>query len=78
MKNEFENPHAITPLQKQLLFHLPFHPRDISRSKIQALYQTHCNDPDENEQSFCLGYKNNKGQEMKIENLPLHTPDQKI
>lgn len=39
--------------REQLFFHLPYHPRGISRSKLQNLYNTHCNHPDD----FGNGFK---------------------
>ena len=58
-------------IQTRLFFHIPFHPRDISRIKLQSLYQTHCNTPDERGESFCTGFKNQKGQQMKIDKLTI-------
>ena len=57
------------PKKSRLFFHIPFHPRDISRSKIHELYQEHCNKPDEHGNSFSMGLKNGKGLTVQIDQL---------
>ena len=36
----------------RLFFHLPFHPRDVSRAKIQEFYNKSCNNTDDNGESL--------------------------
>jgi hypothetical protein len=38
--------------ENQVFFHLPFHPRGITRTKIQTLYKETCKSPDNLEQDF--------------------------
>ena len=52
-------------------FHLEFHPKDISRNRIQQLYKTHCNLPDKDNNSFLTGYENKHGNLMKINKLTI-------
>lgn len=52
-------------------FHLTYHPKDISRKRIQQLYNLHCNQPDEKNKSFKLGYKNQHYNIMQIDKLTI-------
>ena len=53
----------------KMFFHLPYHPKDISRSSIQEYYTSCCNKPDENGQSFPVGIYNRHGVKMRIPHL---------
>ena len=61
--------HSNKNSMKRLFFHLPFHPREVSRAKIQEYYNRSCNLPDEYGDSFKDGCPNNQGHSMKIEQL---------
>ena len=54
---------------KRIFFHLPFHPKEISRATIQEFYNTSCNTDDMNEGSFKEGCYNHQGNKMVIEKL---------
>ena len=41
-----------TPFNKRLFFHLPYHPRDISRQRIRNEYENICESPDDLGHSF--------------------------
>ena len=45
----------------QLFFHIPYHPRDISRQCIQNTYEKTCKKKDENGESFKSGIHNVHG-----------------
>ena len=54
------------PTTNNLFFHLPYHPKDISRTTMQEYYNTCCNSVDENGQSFSVGCHNKDGNMMSF------------
>ena len=51
---------------KTLYIHLEYHPQDISRQKIRTFYESACNLPDIDNQSFNLGIRNRDDKVMTI------------
>lgn len=60
----------ITNGRRQLFFHLPYHPRSISRKKLQSLYNTHCNLPNNFDEGF-KSMKIDNGGQLEIEKLTI-------
>ena len=60
------------PLQKNTpnrIFHISYHPQDVSRKFIRNAYETICEIPDENEESFKKIEINASGEKLSIEKL---------
>ena len=55
----------------QLLFHIPYHPRDISRQRIHNFYESTCTEPDDNGDSLLHGYTNKHGGRVSFSKLTL-------
>ena len=61
--------------EKRLFFHLPFHPKDISRQQIRNMYETTCETPDKNGESMKV-FTTDRGSRFGIENMTIayHRP----
>ena len=61
--------------EKRLFFHLPFHPKDISRQQIRNMYETTCETPDKNNESMKV-FTTDRGSRFGIENMTIayHRP----
>ena len=59
----------------RLFFHLPFHPKDISRQQICNIYKTTCETPDKNGNSFKL-FKTDRGSRFVVDSMTIayHRP----
>ena len=59
----------------RLFFHLPFHPKDVSRQQIRNIYKNTCKTPDKNGNSFKL-FKTDRGSRFVVNRMTIayHRP----
>lgn len=67
-KKSRSKPSSKAPEINQLFFHLPYHPKGVSRRFIQQQYKLHCERPDEIGESF-RNYKFSDGSSLNIDKL---------
>ena len=67
---QFIKKSKLEQMEDNLFFHLPFHPKSVSRSFIQEKYKQFCEKPDTQGESF-RSMKNGNGGKMKIEKLTI-------
>ena len=75
-KNSKRKEHHISSTNLPLFFHLPYNPRDVSRSQIRMIYEDECETQKESADNFKMFLNQNTGQFMRIRKLTLayHRP----
>ena len=73
--NAIKNHTSNTNPRNRLFFHLPFHPKDVSRQCIRDLYENTCETPDKNGESL-KHFETELGSKFKIDRMTLayHRP----